>query len=66
MKNLAFIKLDLIEKAYKKHPNLVRFPRWEEFTYEWGGECGILIFWYNVPLPNGTQTTKIEVYKHEI
>ena len=59
MKNFASVKAFLIEKAYRNHPNLVRFKSQEEFTIE---ENNLVIFWYNVPLPNGTQTTKVEVY----
>jgi hypothetical protein len=58
--DITHIKTKLIEKAYKKHPNLVRFTDREEFT----DDGHRIVFWYNVPLSNGTQTTKVEVYEY--
>jgi len=53
------IKNELIEKAYKRYPDLIRFSKETEFTEDEKH----LVFWYNVKLPNGSCTTKVEVHK---
>lgn len=53
------IRNELIEKAYKRYPDLIRFSKFIEFTED----EGMLIFWYNVRLSNGSCTTKVEVHK---
>jgi hypothetical protein len=58
--DIAHIKTELIKKAYKRHPNLIRFTNRQEFT----DDGHHIVFWYNVPLPNDTQTTKVEVYTY--
>jgi len=53
------IKKELIKKAYKRYPGLIRFSKETEFT----NDEKHLVFWYNVRLPNGSYTTKVEVHK---
>lgn len=56
---ITHLKNELIKKAYKKHPKLLRFSEDVEFTED----EGLLIFWYNVKLLSGGWTTKVEVHK---